>query len=360
MAEKEVILYVGGFELPDKNAAAQRVVGNAHALKELGYEVIFLNRTKTCNGKKEKREYFGFTTIDVQKKGWGYYVSAKGIKKAVKEYKVSKIICYNYPAIALRSIIKLCKKRGIKCYADVTEWYEIKGNPIKKAIKGFDVSLRMEKLHKKVDGVIAISQYLYDYYNKSVKTVKIPPLVNVKDEKWTPLPKLSVENETVFSYVGSPSARKEKLDLIARSVENLSKKKKARLIVVGVTKEQYQEMYSTKIESRAVEFLGRVPHETAVKIVKTCDWTIVIRDNVRFVRAGFPTKVVESISCGTPVIANRFSNVQDYLTDENGILFDKEEELYQALEKACEEKKKIDNGIFDYSNYLEEFEKLLS
>ena len=33
------VLYVGGFELPDKNAAAHRVIGNAKVFKELGYEV---------------------------------------------------------------------------------------------------------------------------------------------------------------------------------------------------------------------------------------------------------------------------------------------------------------------------------
>ena len=40
------ILYIGGFELPDKNAAAQRVVGNSYILKNLGYEIIFLKKKK--------------------------------------------------------------------------------------------------------------------------------------------------------------------------------------------------------------------------------------------------------------------------------------------------------------------------
>ena len=40
------ILYVGGFQLPDKNAAAQRVVNIAKALRDLGHEVIFLHNVK--------------------------------------------------------------------------------------------------------------------------------------------------------------------------------------------------------------------------------------------------------------------------------------------------------------------------
>lgn len=34
--KKPVILYIGGFVLPDKNAAAQRVTGNAKAMRDIG------------------------------------------------------------------------------------------------------------------------------------------------------------------------------------------------------------------------------------------------------------------------------------------------------------------------------------
>lgn len=44
---KGTILYIGGFELPDKNAAAQRVVANAKALRDLNYNVVFIGITKT-------------------------------------------------------------------------------------------------------------------------------------------------------------------------------------------------------------------------------------------------------------------------------------------------------------------------
>ena len=36
------ILYLGGFELPDKNAAAQRVMANAKLLGEMGFDVSFI------------------------------------------------------------------------------------------------------------------------------------------------------------------------------------------------------------------------------------------------------------------------------------------------------------------------------
>ena len=42
-------LYIGPFQLPDKNAAAQRVIGIAKALRQLDYDVVFLDFNKDCN-----------------------------------------------------------------------------------------------------------------------------------------------------------------------------------------------------------------------------------------------------------------------------------------------------------------------
>ena len=38
---KGTVFYIGGFELPDKNAAAHRVLNNAKIFRELGFRVIF-------------------------------------------------------------------------------------------------------------------------------------------------------------------------------------------------------------------------------------------------------------------------------------------------------------------------------
>ena len=52
------ILYVGNFELPDKNAAAHRVVNNAKIFRELGYRVALLGtvRGESFSGYKRTPE----------------------------------------------------------------------------------------------------------------------------------------------------------------------------------------------------------------------------------------------------------------------------------------------------------------
>lgn len=61
---KGTILYVGGFELPDKNAAAHRVLSNAKIFRELGYNVVFcgVNREKV-NTYNVVEDIEGFASI---------------------------------------------------------------------------------------------------------------------------------------------------------------------------------------------------------------------------------------------------------------------------------------------------------
>jgi len=65
----KTIVYIGGFELPDKNAAAHRVINNSKAFRELGYKVVFIDASKDNNTSidilKTKKEYFGFDTYSV-------------------------------------------------------------------------------------------------------------------------------------------------------------------------------------------------------------------------------------------------------------------------------------------------------
>ena len=43
MTNKKNVLYIGGFRLPDKNAAAQRVMANGKLFSKVGYNVSFID-----------------------------------------------------------------------------------------------------------------------------------------------------------------------------------------------------------------------------------------------------------------------------------------------------------------------------
>ena len=353
------ILYVGGFLLPNKNAAAQRVVSIAKALRDLGHNVIFLNAPKDTVEEGWK-EYFGFECYEYKReKMYKYLTSIDKITSLIEEKNVSAVIAYNHPAIALKKLAKYCRKNNVKCYADATEWYVAQGNPVFKIIKNYDSNLRMKKIHFKMDGVIAISKYLYEYYKDRVNTIQIPPLVDIEEEKWSSSEKISNEI-TKFVYAGSPDSQKERLDLLVDFVNKSAINHNIHLDIVGITLEQYESIYGIKYEGNSVTFHGRVPHDKVLSFIKEANWSIVIRDNNLVVKAGFPTKVPESISAGTPIIANRFSNIDDYLNETNSILIDDISELANAIERAIVLKLNVKKDIFDYRKYLHEFEGFMS
>ena len=47
----KTLLYIGGFELPDKNAAAHRVLAISKALRDIGFNVILVGVTKSSKYK---------------------------------------------------------------------------------------------------------------------------------------------------------------------------------------------------------------------------------------------------------------------------------------------------------------------
>lgn len=351
-----LVLYIGGFELPDRNAAAQRVIGVAKSLRQLGYEVAFLNAIKTDNNQQEeRREYFGFPCVEYSREAeFDYLFRGETAISYIQRLHPQIVIAYNYPAFALNRICSYCRRVGIKCISDVTEWYEPNGNLLHKVIKYIDVEFRMKSVLFKMDGIIAISRFLYDFYENRVPTVLIPPTIDCSDEKW----QVTADKDagiTSFVYAGSPSARKEKLDIIVDAIQEIAKHHSVILNVVGITEQQFAEMYNRqKTNYNGVRFHGRVDHKKVIELVVNADWAVIIRENTRMVKAGFPTKLVESISCGTPVIVNSFSNICDYLDDSNSLIAS-EASIEDTILEACEIRLTPRKDQFDYRRYLEDF-----
>lgn len=87
-------------------------------------------------------------------------------------------------------------------------------------------------------------------------------------------------------------------------------------------------------------------------------------------KAGFPTKFVESLSCGIPVIATPSSNICDYLINEvNGFVIDEKQSLKQCLDRIGNmtgkeildiKKRAVDMTDFSFQNYANEINTLIA
>lgn len=366
---KKKIVYLGGFELPDKNAAAQRVLSNAKLLREMGYGVIFVGISKDIGSAPNRVEGFESYPIPypANTKQWAHQVFTFVDGNLILQWKPDYVVLYNFPAVASLRLLKLCHKNGIKVIQDLTEWETNRGWTLGAIIRKIDVSLRMRYCMVRMDGVIAISRYLYDYYKSKVKTILVPPTVDLNSPKWNRNRDIKANRPRTLVYAGSPgSGAKDRLDLIVDCVQNHSN---IRLVVVGLEEEQFFASFHRQKESiDNVKFRGRLSHVEAVKAVCDADFQMLIRYHNRKNDAGFPTKLVESMACGTPVIATIFSNINDYIKDGSNAFIVNEENTIEAVvtklsDLTAEEiitmkENCINLKVFDYRSYKDEFAKL--
>lgn len=375
---KGTILYIGGFELPDKNAAAHRVINNGKIFRKLGYNVVFIDviKSKKIDISKTFRIIQGFKCWSISypssNKDWiRYLTDISDVRKIIDSIKNVKIvICYNYQSVAFMKLRSFCKKNSMKIIADCTEWYSTKGeNLIFRFIKGLDTFLRMRVIQKKLDGLIVISTYLNKYYKNSQENLLLlPPLVDKSEEKWNRLNQKENDKKIQFVYAGSPGKNKDKLNLIIKAFSKLNNQNSYMLHFIGITKKEYldnqlcNEENLKKIEKN-VKFVGRVSHEESIQNLKAADYSIFIRELNRVNMAGFPTKFVEAISCKTKVITNNSSDLKDYINEGiNGYMVNiNDDSLERLLNNMLNGDidsikyviKETDSNLFDYHNYID-------
>ena len=365
------VIYIGGFELPDKNAAAQRVMANAKLLREMGFDVSFIGISKDI--KNAPRVVNGFASNPVpyptRTKEWIHQILTFVERKRILEQHPDYVVLYNFPAVASLRIFRACHKHGIKVIHDLTEWESNNGWSPADVVRKIDINLRMQYCVKKMDGVIAISRYLYDYYKEATHAILVPPTVDLRDSKFQRERKLiSSLNPTKLVYAGSAGQMdtKDRVDVIIKEVNKIQN---VQLDIVGQTEEEFRVSFGNNVEiNDNINFHGRVSHKEAVQFVCDADFQMLIRQDTLKNRAGFPTKLVESFSCCTPVVATVFSNICDYIIDgKNGLLVTEEHPLEEVINKAVNmsvcKKVKMKEACrsfrgFDYRSYKEEFAKL--
>lgn len=383
----KTIVYFGNVLYPDLDAASHRTIGNAKALRELGYQVILIGtrKSETRSILDTKESFAGFDIYyfaDPQTgKQWKSYLFGLEPLKIVLSAlsNVTAVVLYNHPSISTKNTINYCHKRNIKVFADCTEWFDPQGISVHNVVKKLDTWYRMRVVNAKLDGVIAISSFLQEYYNKKgCKTICVPPLIDLTDSKWEKTDTICSEDEdnTIkLCYVGNPGAgEKDKLSYILAALKRVSSKApnlRFRISIVGMTAQQYMDVFKTDVsEYSFAKFLGRKPNREALMIVKWSDFSIFLRDTNLVCTAGFPTKFSESIACGTPVLTNLSSDIGNYLVvGKNGYimdisskekldnslvraLFTPKSELIKMKQYCCEDK------TFDYHSYINEFNKM--
>lgn len=332
------VLYVGPFSYPWGQAASRRVHGIAKSLTAAGYEVVVASAdsgpSRTTPLPEDARiSYFG--ADEFPRGGSRLHLASQllftGGRKAASHLPgwssspPAAIIVYGGSSPWILSFLGWCRRNRVALVADIVEWYDPKYVP-----GGRFGPIRVQHLlthrflHRYLDGLISISSFLQEHHRKLGRpsvlippTYDSPPAVSSFNESLCPRPEDEEDSRLIkVLYFGSPGA-KDSLRVIIEAASNVPH---LHLTIAGPTPAAVERLAPHQDLSN-LTLLGKVPQEEVAELVRASDFTIIVREPKRSNQAGFPTKFVESMSLGTPVIANLTSDIGSYLKDEvNGLI----------------------------------------
>lgn len=377
-------LFISEMRFPEGNAAGVLRLRNiANMFNELG-DSVFVIAKGVYTGKSIKN-IDGISYISLRSKGNNYISRAFDlysfyfrVKKFLDESKTKwdKIVIYTVSNRVTEFVKSYSVKHNIKLIIDCDEWY----SPEEFAKGEFDKDYQANNklITKIIDenfSVIAISSYLKNYFvGKGLKTVRIPVTMDMKTIK----PVLSRKNtKRLFLYAGSPGG-KDPLNTMIDGFRLLSETDKNRVEfwILGVDWHWIKNKYGYTVDEciemeNYIKPFGLVTRDEVIKKLCIVDFTILIRpEELRYTKAGFPTKVVESLAYGTPVITNLTSDLGQYIKDGiNGFVVKEGtgKELNLIIEmvintersfKINKNARKLAEEELDYRKYIDKIQEL--
>ncbi|HEY5124867.1 MAG TPA: glycosyltransferase [Ignavibacteria bacterium] len=238
----------------------------------------------------------------------------------------------------------------------------------KRLVRVHNFFLKNVKL-KRYDGIIVISNFLWEYYSKlyAVKRMfQIPILVDLNRFKVSQ-DKVHDSN-MVITYIGFIGGKKDGLDDLIESIAIVSRSfSKLTLNLVGSGYKGDLESFIEKVNglnlSEIIHILGNKDSSEIPIILANSDFLILTRPDNNQAKAGFPTKLGEYLASKKPVIITKTGEVTNYLEDNrsaylvepgniNGIA---EKILFAINDKQAEkiglEGFRIAEQYFDYKLY---------
>lgn len=380
------VLILGYDKFPNGDAGAVRMESFAKILQNLNHNVVVAELGESTNFKYSENN--GIKYISLRHYKTNVFNRACNIIfyiQRLKKYVLKHFEKFDYILLGWcdKKIIdfakRYAKKHNAKVIIDAVEWFskeQFKNGEKSKAYKRNDKMNRIW-IDNSIN-VISISSYLHEHFvSRNVKSTRIPVILDVDNITYE---KTVLDNKIVISYAGMPS----KKDYFAEILQGLlllsnEELEKFKFRIMGVTLNVLKSTILLKESdwerlSSTVNCLGRVPRSEVFKNLSESDFTILVRsEKQRYAKAGFPTKVPESLSTATPVICNITSDLGKYLVDgENSFIIKSLEpnEIARVFKKVIkldlnERKKLFENArktaeeFFNYKNYENNLKEIL-
>jgi glycosyltransferase involved in cell wall biosynthesis len=378
------ILIISYNNFPGGDAGAVREYSLSKLLMSLGHSVTILTMGKGDFG--IKNQYKGIEYYSIRVPAYGLFDRIKNyvdysnrMMKMLRgfEQKTDVILVVNIPLNALLMVKKFAKDNNCLLIHDSVEWY----SPVQFKLRYFSPSFITKELYNRalIDHefrVIAISRYLQEHFLKRGLLVERIPIFFPTDE--ISCEKICDFDKLRLLYAGSPGKKDYLLEMI-RGLSLLSDSELERIEfqIFGVSKETMEKLLGRELYLKLKDCLvihGKVSRGTVLESLKHAHFTVMLRDSsLRYAKAGFPTKVVESLVSATPVITNISSDLAEFLIDgKNSIIVDGclavdfkasiERALQldrEAIESMFAESRKTAVDFFDIKSYTSQMANLL-
>lgn len=297
------------------------------------------------------------------------YITA--LKKYAETNKVDLILSNDVVFIADK-IYEFAKKKHIPYIMEQCEWYDasmFKGGRLNPYWREH-INL-ITKKNQRLSGVIAISRLLENHYRKNeVPVIRIPTIMDVVNIKFRT--EVTERNIIRIVFAGTIGKGKENFSSIFSAIKKVNGSQgRIVLDIYGPSEKDILNNLNNNIDlfnstKGYIHVMGKIPQEEIENKLREADYTIFVRPDRRSSHAGFPTKLAESLSVGTPVITNVTGDVGLYLVNgKNSFILqdDSTEAISFVLEKLVTvsinemntmrvSARNTAEHCFDYRNYL--------
>lgn len=322
------ILFVTSEKYPAMAAGAIRLHTFARLCREAGHNVYVIgNGQSTGFG---EREFEGVPYVSLRAAGNSFFARLRTllffttyVRRAMKRlpWRFDCVFLEGDMYFTGRYFRKLAAGTPLKLVWDRTEWYsreEFRSG----RLSPFYIINNLINRHLLGKGfsAIAISSYLErEFSGRGIPTLRIPIIFfpgAIGGDK------LLATDKVVFSYAGSPGG-KDMLKAMLEGFAMLSadELRRTEIRIIGPSRSSLTDALGVsaacldKLEG-ALRVTGRLPHGEVVELLRTTDFTMLLRPpRMRYAMAGLPSKVIESLFGATPVISNLSSDLGEFLTD---------------------------------------------
>ena len=295
----------------------------------------------------------------------GFY-SSKETRRILKEINPDYVIIHEANSLLYaQSVTNLSKKLGYKVIIETTEWME----PGKERTALYNCIIKQKdysrkKLDKKSGNIIAISEYLEDFYKKQgCNVIRIPPLFqNINSDKKIERSHDEATGAKLKLVFAGTLSSKDFLEPVIHALLRINKDSiQIAFDVIGPNEEDIKKRIQTdELDKYGIFCHGRIAHEEVLDIVRKADFSVLFRKNQRYAKAGVSTKFCEAMCEGVPSICTAVGGTDKFVQDGvNGILIENNED--KTIEDALRSLLQMDDDTIKemknnaYQTALENF-----